>query len=180
MALGVDTSWDRATTYVALASTRSDGLAHVEVIARRAGTEWVAEWLTSDERLPEVRGAPVAVQSRGAPVSSLIPDLYAARVSVTEWAGPALGVATGEFYDRIRAAIGEGSGQAQLRHRDQPLLNVAAATAATRPIGDSWLWDRRRSPTDVSPLIAVTGALWCLAHGRPRTSAYETRRLEVL
>jgi hypothetical protein len=31
--------------YIALASTRADGLPHVEVIASRAGTEWVGEWL---------------------------------------------------------------------------------------------------------------------------------------
>jgi hypothetical protein len=181
VALCVDVSWDRGHSYVALASTREDGLAHIEVIARRAGTDWVTNWLTSPERSPEVARAPVAVQAKGAPASSLIPELVANKVRVVEWGGSGLGVATGTFYDRVRAAVGEGSDHAvQLRHRDQPLLNMAAATANTRPVGDAWLWDRRRSPTDVAPLIAVTGALWCLQHAKPRTSAYETRRLEVL
>jgi hypothetical protein len=179
VALGVDTSWDRSTTYIALASTRSDGLAHIEVIARRAGTDWVASWLTDPERSPEVRAAQVAIQARGAPASSLLPELAEAKVRVKEWAGSALGVGTGEFYDRVRAAIGEGSSSAELRHLDQPVLNLAAATAATRPAGDAWLWDRRKSPTDAAPLIAATAALWALLHGQPRSSAYETRRLEV-
>jgi len=178
VALCVDTSWDRAYSYVALASTRPDGLAHVEVIARRAGTEWLVPWFTDPGRAAEIAKAPVAVQARGAPASSLLADLRAAKLRVVEWGGPGLGAATGDLYDRVRAAVGEGTGAKQLRHRDQPLLNLAAATASTRPVGDAWLWDRRRSPTDVAPLIAVTGALWCLQQV-PRRSAYAERRLEV-
>jgi hypothetical protein len=179
IALCVDVSWDRSTGYIALASTREDGLHHVEVIARRAGTDWIVPWLTSPERSEEVRKAPVALQVKGAPVASLLKDLQEAKVRVIEWGGSSLGAATGAFYDRVRAAVGEGSRATELRHRDQPVLNLAAATAATRPIGDAWLWDRRRSPTDAAPLIAVTGALWALTHGMPRRSAYSSRRLEV-
>lgn len=182
LALCVDVSWDRATTYVALASTRPDGLYHVEVIARRSGTDWVVDWLTAEERSEEVRNAPVALQVKGAPVSSLYAPLVDAGVNVVEWGGTALGVATGALYDRVRAAIGEGEATTQVRHRNQPALNVATATAATRPMGDAWVWDRRRSPTDSSPLIAVTGALWCLTSAMPEeptTSAYESRGLEV-
>lgn len=179
IALCVDVSWDRSQAYIALASTREDGLHHVEVIARRAGTDWIVPWLTSPERSEEVRKAPVALQVKGAPVASLLKDLKDAKVKVLEWGGSNLGAATGAFYDRVRAAVGEGSRTTELRHRDQPVLNLAAATAATRPIGDAWLWDRRRSPTDAAPLIAATGALWALTHGMPRRSAYANRRLEV-
>ncbi|MFD7157950.1 terminase large subunit domain-containing protein [Kribbella sp. NPDC059898] len=182
IALCVDVSWDRSTTYVGLASVRPDGLYHVELIARRAGTDWLADWLTSPERAAEVRGAPVAIQHRGAPSSSLIGPLTDAGIRVVEWGGADLGIAAGTFYDRVRAAIGEGDAAVGLRHRDQPALNLAAATASTRPVGDSWVWDRRGSPTDASPLVAVTGALWCLTGGMPEpapTSAYEAARLEV-
>lgn len=183
VALCVDVSWDRATTYVGLATTRPDGLYHVEVIARRAGTDWVVPWLTAPERSEDVRTAPVAVQAKGAPASSLVQPMEDAGVNVVPWGGSALGAATGAFYDRVRAAVGEGEADAGLRHRNQPVLNVPAATASTRPVGDAWLWDRRRSPADVSPLIAVTGALWCLSSAMPeppKPSAYEQRRLEVL
>jgi len=179
VALCIDTSWDRSMSYIALASTREDGLYHVEVIARRAGTEWLVPWLTSQDRSEEVRRAPIALQAKGAPVSSILKTLKDAKLHVVEWGGSALGAGTGTFYDRVRAAVGEGTSTTQLRHRDQPVLNLAAATAATRPIGDAWLWDRRRSPTDAAPLIAATGALWCLTHGMPRKSAYANRRLEV-
>jgi len=182
IALGVDVSWDRAHAYVALASVRPDGLYHVELIARRAGTEWLADWLTSAERAPEVKRAPVALQARGAPVSGLAASLTDAGVQVVPWGAGDLGAAAGAFYDRVRAAVGEGELSVGLRHRDQPALNLAAATASTRPVGDSWVWDRRGSPTDVSPLVAVTAALWCLTDGMPEpppVSAYEAARLEV-
>lgn len=183
LALCVDVSWDRSTTWVGLATTRADGQYHVEVIARRAGTDWVVPWLTSHERSQDVLDAPVAAQAKGAPVASLLNDMVEAGVHVVEWSGTALGAATGALYDRVRAAVGEGEADTGLRHRNQPPLNLAAATAATRPMGDAWVWDRKKSPTDASPLIAVTGALWCLTSAMPpppATSAYETRRLEVL
>lgn len=182
VALCVDVSWDRATTYVGLATTRSDGKYHVEVIARRAGTEWLVPWLTSEERNEDVRTAPVAVQAKGAPASSLAGPMQDAGVNVVEWGGSHLGAATGAFYDRVRVAVGEGDATTGLRHLDQPALNLAAATAASRPVGDAWLWDRKRSTTDVAPLVAVTGALWCLTSAmpaKPQPSAYEHRRLEV-
>lgn len=183
IALCVDVAWDRTMAHIGLASTRADGQFHVEVIAARAGTEWVGPWLTSTDRSAEVREAPVALQAKGAPVSSLRQELADAGVRVVEWGGADLGASTGAFYDRVRAAIGEGGADKGLRHLNQGPLNLAAATAATRPIGDAWLWDRKRSPADCSPLIAVTGALWCLASAlpaAPRVSAYESRRLEVL
>ncbi len=178
VALCVDVSWDRARAHIGLASWREDGHLHVEVIASRVGTDWVVPWLTDPERSSVVREAPVAIQARGAPASSLIPDLEAAGVEVAEWGGSDLGGSCGSFYDRVRAAIGEGSAETGLRHRNQPVLNVAAANASTKPLQDAWCWDRRKSPVDISPLVAVTGAAWCLTNGmpdEPAVSAYATR-----
>lgn len=177
VALCVDVSWDRSTSHIGLASARDDGNVHIEVIASRSGTSWVTEWLTSPDRSEAVRSAPVAIQSRGAPAASLIQPLREEGIDVVEWGGSELGSGTGAFYDKVRAAVGEGEATTGLRHRNQPILNVAAANASTRPAGDSWWWDRRKSPVDVSPLIAVTGATWCLSNlpDAPATSAYESR-----
>jgi phage terminase large subunit-like protein len=183
IALCVDVSWDRSTSHIGLASTREDGNLHVEVIASRTGTEWVVGWLTSEDRSEAVREAPVAVQAKGAPASSLIQPLKDAGVDVVEWGGSDLGAGTGAFYDKVRAAVGEGDAETGIRHRNQPLLNIAAANAATKPAGDAWWWDRRKSPVDVSPLIAVTGAAWCLASAmpeKPTESVYESRGLVTL
>lgn len=183
VALCVDVSWDRSTSHIGLASKRADGNIHVELIASRSGTSWVSEWLTDTDRSEAVRNAPVAIQAKGAPASSLVQPLREAGVNVVEWGGSDLGAGTGAFYDLVRAAIGEGSATTGLRHRNQPLLNIAAANAVSKPAGDTWLVNRARSAVDSAPLIAVIGATWCLTSAMPETpglSAYETRRLEVL
>jgi len=173
--LCVDVSWDRSTTHVGMAGWREDGLPHIEVIASRSGTEWVVGWLTADERSAAVKGAPVVVQSNGAPASSLVDPLRKAGVEVVEWKGPDLGSACGDLYDRVRDAVApdpdededEAAGPGGLRHRPQPVLDLPAATAVTRPAGDAWLWDRKHSPHDAAPLVAVTGALWALTTHEP-------------
>lgn len=172
LALCVDVSWDRTTTHIAVAGWRSDGLPHVEIIASRTGTDWVVGWLTSTDRDSSLHDAPVAVQAKRAPASSLLVPLTEAGIDVVEWDGVS-GTAT--LYDRVRAAVNEGTTEAELRHLSQPVLDVAAANAATRPVGDAWAWDRRKSPTDISPLVAATGALWCLAGRRPPKPKPEPR-----
>lgn len=171
----LDVSWDRSTAYIAVAGWRTDGTPHVEVVEVAPGTDWVVGWFTSPSK-PERMARPVAVQGKRAPATSLVLPLMEAGVDVVEWDGVS---GTGDLYDRIRASL-EGGGE-QLRHRDQPLLNSAAANAATRPVGDAWAWDRRKSTVDIAPLVACTGALWLLLTKRaPARSAYEDRGLEVV
>lgn len=162
--LCLDVSWDRSTAHIAAAGYRGDGRPHVEVIASRAGTDWCVDWF-NDPAHPERKRWPVAVQAKRAPASNLIEELTKAGVQVVEWDGVA---GTGELYDHVRAAVGDGTGRPLLAHLRQPLLDAAAATAATRPVGDAWAWDRRKSPVDASPLVACTGALWCVT-GRRKT-----------
>lgn len=183
IALCVDVSWDRSTSHIGLASKREDGNVHVELIASRSGTSWVAEWLTDSDRSEVVREAPVAIQAKGAPASSLVQPLREAGINVIEWGGSDLGAGTGAFYDLVRAAIGEGAATTGVRHRNQPLLNIAAANAVSKPAGDTWLVNRARSAVDSAPLIAAIGATWCLTSAmpeRPTESAYEQRGLEVV
>lgn len=185
--LCVAMSHDRSVSHIGLAGWRPDGHAHVEIIASRVGSDWVVPWLTDPERSESIKAAPVVVRATtGAPEASLIEPLEAAGVTVIEWKGADVPKGCGGFYDRVRAAIGEGpiddepeasegsegsqdgrDGEdtpsrplKQLRHRTQPVLDIAAATAATRPVGDGWVWDLRGSSADASPLFAVTGATW--------------------
>lgn len=183
LVVGLDVSWDRSAAYLAVAGWRADGLAHVEIVQARYGTEWVIAWLTDAERDVALAHAPVVVQTNGAPASSLIDGLVEAGVRVLDWKGADLGAACGQFYDRVRAAVGQGVSESSLRHRPQPVLDRAAATAVPKPAGDAWLWDRRKSPYDVAPLTAVTGALWGLDRPAetPASSAYDNgARLTVL
>lgn len=185
VALCVDVSWDRSHAHIGLATTREDGDYHVEVIASRVGTDWVVPWLTSEDRSEVVRSAPVAVQ-KGSPATSLVQTMTDAGVNVVEWGGSDLIPSFGAFYDLVRAAIEDGDedGKRRVWHRNQGVLNVAAATAVSKPLSNGgWVIDRRRSAADSSPLISVNGALWCLTSSMPEeptVSAYETGRLEVL
>ena len=180
IALCVDTTWDRGRTYIGIASTRPDGVPHVELVAERAGVDWVAPWLTSDERSEAVKAAPVAIQAKGAPASSLIETIRDAGVQVVEWGGSDLTNGTGNFFDRVQRA---GVGPDSLRHRNEQVLNFSAATTVKKVTeGGAIMWDRKKSPAG-SPLIAVTGALWCLMSGMPepvKVSVYESRGLVQL
>jgi phage terminase large subunit-like protein len=155
----VDVAWDRSAAYVAAAGYRADGTPQVEIVADGQGTEWVLGWFAAKESR---MAAAVAVQTKSAPVASLVASMEEAGLEVVDWGGSALGAATGDLYDRVRAAVGEGTTGGRVVHLSQPLLDAAAANAATRPAGDAWLWDRKHSAVDIAPLVAVTGALWLL------------------
>lgn len=153
----VDVSWNRGMTHVAVAGFREDGKAHVEIVASRAGTDWVIPWLIDPSR----SWAQVTFQSAGAPVSTLSEKFAAAVLASGEmlpvhpWGGPDFGRAHGDVFDAIV--------KREVFHLPQPVLDVAARTAVTRPVGDGlWAFDRKRSPRDCAPLIAATGAVWLL------------------
>lgn len=176
----VDTSWDRTMTRIAIAGFREDGAAHVELVASRAGSEWVIPWLESPDRAFKPSG--VVWQVNGAPVSSLTDDFRKSSLPLIEWAGSDLGRATGKFYDAVCHLDDQERPAPTVFHRPQPALDIAANTALPKAAGDSWLWDRSKSPADISPLVAVTGALWGLLDKEAvvAQSAYEDEDAELI
>lgn len=155
--IGIDTEWDRSRSYIAVAGLRKDELVHVEVAATGPGTDWVIPWLTAPERSQRIKDAVAAgrvtLQFSGAPASSLVDKLRAAKVELTEWKGPDLGRATGDFYDLVRSR--------KLRHLPQPALDRAAATGVLKPLGDSKVWNRKGS--SCAAIVAATGAAWLVS-----------------
>jgi hypothetical protein len=173
--LSVDVSATREMSYFAVAGWRDDGRAHVEVIAQRAGTEWVVPTLV--DKFAGIGAESIVVQAKGAPASALIEHLRAAGLPVTECGGSDLGAAMGVFYDGIR--------NGQVFHLGQPVLDVAAQTAVLKQLGDVFVINRSKSPTDVAPLIAAEQAYWGLTvmgsrAEKPKTSSYETRGMVVV
>jgi hypothetical protein len=167
---GVDVSADRTWAHVAFAGYNAASELHVEVAASRAGVDWVVGWLV--ERCGRLPVREVVVQKLGAPASPLIEELEAAGVPVRAWGGADMTAGTGLFYDLVRTC--------RLRHLEQPVLDLAASTAATRPSGDAWLWNRRASPADIAPLVAATEAVWGLRNNAPTLkSAYEDGGLVI-
>ena len=179
LAFGIDVSGDRTHAAIAVAGTRADGRRHVEVVAYRTGTTWALTWLA--ERAPSYGGMRVAWQERGAPVSSMAEELKRIEgVEPFEVGGRDLAAWCGRLWDGVAACLPESESDAvPVMHRPQPALDMAARTAATKPLGDSaWVFDRGRSPEDCSPLVACAMALGLLARpGEARAeSAYTEER----
>lgn len=178
LALGLDVSWNRSRSHLVACGQREDGRWHVEIVASRAGTEWVIPWLA--ERLPVEGEAPgwwdgrLVVQARGAPASALKDDLTAAGVDVVEWGGPELSAATGRFYDALV--------QGRITHLSQPILGSSVRGAKAKQQGDSTWIDRKNSVGDAAPTIAAVAAFWDAS--RPpeeqQGSAYDDEDFELL
>jgi hypothetical protein len=145
----VDVNYERSRAYVAVASRRTDGALHTEVIAAAPGTDWLIPWLK--ERTDRFEG--VAVQEIGAPASAMIVEMEEAGIPVVRW-GPAREVQAGS------AILYDGIVEGTIFHRPAPVLDKAATSGSARHSGDAWVFDRRNSPVDVAPLIAVTAAVW--------------------
>jgi len=96
------------------------------------------------------QGAPV-VADRRAGAGALIDALSLLGLPVEELGTAQLVTNTGTFYDALV--------ERELFHDSQQRLDAAAAGAVSRPLGEAWAWDARRSPGDIAPLIAATNAV---------------------
>lgn len=164
VAFAIDVSQDRAYSSIAAASVRPDGRVHVEVVARRPGTDWVVPAVVKLHKLwnPVV----VAIASVGSPAGSLIDDLTAAGIDVPrDKAKPERGdlivMRTGDIVEAC-GQIADAMNQGTARHIDQVPLTAAVNGARTRKNGDAWSLDRTASLTEISPFCAATFARWAL------------------
>ncbi len=147
--LAFDVTPDGASSSIAAAGRRPDGLLHVEVIAQGRGTGWLPS------RLMQLVSThkPVALvcdpAGRAGGVLPVLGDLEVFTVNGKEHAQ-----ACGLLYDTVA--------QSGLRHLGTPELTAALDGAVKRTLVDSWAWSRVNSGVDISPLVACTLALWGL------------------
>ena len=146
VAFGVDVTPLRDVATIAAASMRPDGTVHIEVIDRRAGTEWVPG------RLEELRRKwePVAtVYTAAGQTSEVVAKQPRLRRHLTALDHRTYSQACGAFYE----ALGRGG----VRHTGQDELDTAVQ-ACRRSKGSSelWYWTRDDRSQDISPLVAVT------------------------
>lgn len=141
---------DRSSSSISVAGVRPDGLWHVEVLERRAGTGWLGT------RLVELTGKheSVAVMYAGAsPAASLAPALVALELDVRPVSEREHSEACGLLFDAVS--------ERTLRHLADLDLAEALKGAARKNLGDaSWTWSRKSSSVDISALVACTLALW--------------------
>lgn len=151
LVIAVDVSWDRTTAVVSIAEVISDKLRLVKQIAVLPPQD-VREFVRS--RVDTLRPLALTVQANGAPASTLVQDLETLGVPLHALHGGEMAKAAGHLVDAIRAQT--------VRHTGQPELEQAITTAVSRPLGDGWAIDRKKSPTNVAGLVAVSEALWVL------------------
>jgi hypothetical protein len=151
VAVGEDS---RAATIAA-----SDGTV-VRVIEWDRGSKWLPA------KLAEVLGeqkAPVWLFDKG-PTGSLLVDLAEAGV---EWES----VKPGEYAQACGAFHYAVTEAHSVAHSGQATLDIAVGQAKRKNQSDAWVWDRRKSSVDISPLEAVTIARWAALQAPAVTAA---------
>lgn len=143
---------------IAAAGDREDGIAHVEIVARQPGVDWMVARAVE----LEARWSPSAwMLDPGGPAGALLTDLQEAGIEPKLVTGREMAQACGAF---VAAAV--ATERDQLRHLGQPSLEEAIRAAQKRTVGEAWAWGRKLSTEDISPLVAATLALHGLAvHG---------------
>ncbi len=154
LTLAIDVAPDRSVASVALAGQRADGAWHVELDNERKGTDWVGPWVAEAAKRNRLHA--VVVDEMSGLLEQRRDRFYLAGtdVLVTRAAaeGRDMAIACAKFYDGII----DGS----VKHTDQPHLNVSLAAARKRPLYGGWAWNRKDANSDITPVVAVTLALW--------------------
>lgn len=144
-----DVTPDRSGASIGVAGRSDTGGFHVEVVDQRRSNRWVPERLA--ELVAKHKPSAVLCDGRG-PAAALLKQIEELGVEVETMSAGEHTQACGMFFDLVQ--------DGDLSHIGQEELRSAIRGAATRPLGDAWAWSRKNSAVDISPLVAVTLALW--------------------
>ena len=176
---GIDLSNDRNWTSIGVCGLREDGQWHIEVVARRVGTEWALDWFRERAFKGKMK---LAFQGRGAPVSGLAEQICSIdgveRIAIE---GSDLPSGWGRFWDGIAASAPVTAGQAprggvRIFHLPQPVMDAPAKTMQVRQLGGgAEVPDRVKSPDDIAPLFACVMAFTAASMPKKdKTKVYES------
>jgi hypothetical protein len=160
VAFGLDVNPERSMGCIGVAGVRPDGLHHIEVVEHRVGTTWMVD--RAVELHKRWRPAAIVVGNFGA-AASLIADLEAAGLTVIKASTGERAAAAGALHDAmVRPPDAPGGWRATVRHLSQPALDAAMAAAVKQFMGKdgAFVWGRNSLSADISPLVAVSQALW--------------------
>jgi len=146
--LAFDVSPSRTSAAISAAGLRGDELFHVEIVDHRANTGWVVPRLVELYANHEVEG--IICDGFG-PAGVLLRDLEDEALPVTALNTTDYGRACGQIYDLVE--------QRALRHLGTTELRAAIKGAKARPLGEAWAWARKKSSSDITPLVAATLSL---------------------
>lgn len=162
---GIDMSQDRHWVSIGVCGLRSDGNWHIEVVARRVGSDWAIDWFRERAVKSPMK---LAFQSRGAPVTGLAEQICTLtgveRIGIE---GSDLPTGWARFWDSIAAT---DRGGVKTYHLPQPVLDAPAHTMQVRNLGGGTdVPDRVKSPDDISPLFACIMAFSAASMVRKET-----------
>lgn len=173
LALGVSATPDRMFACVSLAGQRADGNWHVEVDEQRGGLAWTVTHVA--ERCAKNKIRAVVIDALD-PAASLVDDFKKAGVHVTVTSTPQAATAFALLHDGV-------TDTRDVRHINQPQLNVALSIARARKLQLGKVWDQLNSPGDITPVTSGTSALWGAKNTtvkKPTRKRSNTRRAVVL
>ncbi len=153
MRFALDVNPERSAAAIAAADMDGNG----ELIDHRPGVSWVVERVVE---LAKRWGGEVSLDAYG-PAGSLADEIEAQGVKVRRLTSRDVAYACASFFDAVV--------DHKIRIRRNTALDDAAAAARRRVTGDSWVWARRDTDCDISPLVALTVAL----DGSSRTKTAE-------
>lgn len=150
--LGVEVAPNAERATVCLAGLRDDGRWHVELDEAREGVAWVVPYVKALlEANPQIRGVGV---DAGSPSKVLLDEFDSEGVRVITPKVQDLGSAC----TTVLAGVVSGD----IVHIDQGQVNTAVKVAGKRALGDTgmWVWSRKTAAADITPVQAMTLALW--------------------
>jgi len=150
-ALGIEISEDRLHASIGMAASRADIAATtLELLDYLDGTASAMGVIL--QRIEALGPLAVVIDPRSQ-AATLIKPLKDSKIKVLEPSTSDVVVAHGRFLDELTAG--------RLRHVEHPRLTEAARAGRQRRLAGAQAWDRR-NPVDLSPITAVTLALWGL------------------
>lgn len=154
--LAFDITPDRRFSTFGIAGKRADGFGHVSIRHRMPGTDWVVD---RGRELAAGHGCPITIVS-GSPGASMIPDFELAGVPVDVMTPAEYAGACQRFVDAVCGS------EPILRHRGSPDHSAAIVAVQTKPAGDGgFVWSRRWTSSDITPLTTATIAWARVGHG---------------
>jgi phage terminase large subunit-like protein len=145
-----DATDDQSFGSIGVAGYREDGFLHGEVVeGHRSGTAWMVDRALE---LHKAWSPQLWVVDPKRQAHSLIPALEAVGADVVKTSWRDMAQACAGFFEVV-------TDSGTFRHIGQPDLDLAVAQARKRDLVGAWAWDARTG-ADVSPLVAVTLAVW--------------------
>lgn len=157
----IDTTPNKSNSCIAVAGDNGEGFIHTEVTGRdgisdyRPGTDWVVARAKQINK--NIRGGQWVI-NKGTQAGMFIDELESAGLKVVTPLEREYAHGCGDFFASVMPI---GGSSPTIRHNDQQELRTSIAGADKRDVGENvWAWSRRDSASDISPLIAVTNAVW--------------------